>query len=84
MITTPATANPDLPGELGRALLQRLANDLAVARALHDGSLEGGCQPCCWVTYPKPGPGADVEYWLHRLCPADCPHWHHQTEVFLA
>jgi len=25
-----------------------------------------------------------TERWVHRLCAEDCPHWHHQTEVWIA
>ena len=79
-----AVATPDPDPDLRRVLLQRLANDLAVARALSDGQLEGGCWSCCWLTYSCVSPPGRLERRLHRLCARDCPHWHHQTEVFLA
>lgn len=68
-----------------RTLLQRLANDLAVARELNDNwaSPLGGTQPCCWIEFTmRDGPRTCQA--LHRICPDSCPHWHHQTEVFLA
>jgi hypothetical protein len=64
---------------LRRALLQRIANGLAVARKLHEQPELGGCWPCCWVPFERGG----VRF-LHNICADGCPHWHHQTEIFLA
>ncbi len=72
-----------------RALLQRLATDMAV--------ISGPCDwTCCWLSYTGPY----GERWSWQMCggqmpgrlPEDrdgrhvtCGHWHHRTEVvFLA
>lgn len=90
---------------LRRALLQRVADRLGLARLLSD-ELEDADAPgrdlavCCWVSYDVTRRVWDQRYeggrareatsrwrterWAHRLCPQDCPHWHHQTEVWLA
>jgi hypothetical protein len=76
---------PQQQGALRRALLQRVADRLAYARALERGELEPGCWSCCWMQWEKPTrSGGRAEMFLYQLCGDDCAHWHHQTEVFLA
>lgn len=97
-----------------RALLQRIANGLAVARLLakpEDARWDDPdvwwddehqfFWPCCWVTYGTwtrtngfaifGGGGRDYSWFhsvevpkQHRICPDDCPHWHHQREELIA
>lgn len=83
--SNPASGAKLAQGEaLRRALLERLARALAVARGLQDGTVPGGCWTCCWVSYSWRTTRGNEEEWLHRLCSDNCPHWHHQNEVFLA
>lgn len=101
----PRLTDPPSPKDeaLRRALLQRIADRLAYARAAAEGSivLDGSC---CWVSYEYLKPPlyirgeyypARMEHWSHSLCTrpgitfseylkTQCPHWHHQTEVFYA
>lgn len=61
-----ATASPSDPLRL--ALLQRFANDLAVARALRD--LGDGAWNCCWLYFERPRPvnPDKPEKWVHQMC----------------
>lgn len=93
-----AVAAPSPKDEaLRRALLQRIADRLAFARALHEGTIDPFWY-CCWVEYEYPTPPHYAYRTVlagHCLCtppgtgfdeylPARCGHWHHQAEVFYA
>lgn len=93
-----AVAAPDPQEEaLRRALLQRIADRLAFAHALHEGAIDPFWY-CCWVHYEYPTPphyGYRTGHRLHSLCTPPgidfgtylrtrCNHWHHQAEVFYA
>ena len=67
---------------LRQALLQRLADRLAIAREYHLNG-DRDLPECCWVHYDQ-HPEGRTEHWVHRLCTQGCPHWHHRIEVFLA
>lgn len=91
---------------LRRALLQRVADRLGLARLLSDeledeDGVRRELAACCWVRYEVTRRVWDQRYdaggrareatsrwrterWVHRLCAEDCPHWHHQTEVWIA
>jgi len=91
---------------LHRALLQRVADRLGLARLLSDeledeDGVRRELAACCWVRYEVTRRVWDQRYdaggrareatsrwrterWVHRLCAEDCPHWHHQTEVWIA
>ena len=81
--TVVATADAHEEGAR-RALLQRLAADLAVISEPYRYEWT-----CCWLPYTGPR----GERWAWRMCggempghlpPKHCRHWHHQTEVFMA
>jgi hypothetical protein len=74
--------SPAYVSALRRALLQRVADRLGVARLLSedvDVDRARKLAVCCWVLYVV----RRQEYWAHRLCSDDCPHWHHQAEVWI-
>lgn len=93
MVTTPSPAEE----ALRRALLQRIADRLAFARGLADGTIDP-LWHCCWVKYEYPTPphyGYRTEHRLHSLCTRPgrsfsdylwerCDHWHHEAEVWIA
>ena len=66
---------------LRRALLQRIADRLAYARGLADGTLtDRGA--CCWVSFEwSREEGAGVQRWTRRICGDRCAHWHHETDL---
>lgn len=64
-----------------RSLLQRLANDLAVARKREEDPEWNHLPSCCWLHFEWPEPGRLA---VHRLCGDGCVHWHHQNEIWLA
>lgn len=66
---------------LRQALLQRLADRLAIARE-YQINWDRDLPECCWVHYHE-HPEGRIEHWVHRLCAPGCPHWHHQIEVIL-
>lgn len=93
VVTVCLRLGPESHEPLRRALLQRLANDLAVARELDRNPDLDGLWPCCWVSFEMTqrfqADGVRPEglrrvACVHRICDDDCAHWHHQTEVFLA
>lgn len=88
MLGKAALQDPVGHSGLRRALLQRLADRLAIARLYATDFTDRELASCCWVTYPKTCQHDDgsshVEHWVYRLCYEDCPHWHHQTEVWMA
>lgn len=47
-------ATQEQQAALRKALLQRIADRLAYARALEDGTIKGGCWSCCWLRYDRP------------------------------
>jgi hypothetical protein len=68
---------------LRRALLQRIADRLAYARAFDEGELEG-FSDCCWIHFEwptRPPYRYPMHRYAHRICGEDCPHWHHWVEV---
>lgn len=77
---------------LRRALLQRVADRLAFARAIADGADPNALHPaeswrCCWVAFEWPTPPSylyPMHRFVHRICDEGCPHWHHEIEVLLA
>lgn len=88
MISNASPNGPAGRAALRRALLQRIADRLAYARAFEAGEIDAGpFGACCWLTYSWP---TEAPYWyaehrfLHRLCDRSCPHWHHLHEVLLA
>lgn len=95
-MTAIATSDPR-DEALRQALLQRIANRLAFAQALHEGSIDPFWF-CCWVRYEYPTPpdyGYRTVRQMHSLCTSPgigfseylrtrCDHWHHQAEVFYA
>lgn len=95
-----ANLPPEGETALRRALLQRVADRLAFARAMDEALDLGPEEPapyawitssptwlCCWVDfeYPtKPPYRYPMRRWAYRLCDDGCAHWHHQTEVLYA
>jgi hypothetical protein len=69
------------------ALLQRIADRLAYARACEQDQIEWNLPNCCWIHYEWPTPahyGYREYRFVHQLCAGGCPHWHHWTEVWMA
>jgi hypothetical protein len=94
-----ANLPPEGEAALRRALLQRVADRLAFARAMDEALDLGPGVPvpyawiassswsCCRVDfeYPtKPPYRYPMHRWAYRLCGDGCAHWHHQTEVLYA
>jgi hypothetical protein len=73
---------------LRRALLQRIVNRLGIAELYATDFTPRELAECCWVSYdrecPHPDGTSHIEHWVYALCDEDCPHWHHQTEVWMA
>jgi hypothetical protein len=66
---------------LRRVLIQRMANNFAVAKELNERTTSMDPAYCCWVTYPVPHSPGKTLHWVHKLCTSPCPHWHHQIEI---
>lgn len=74
--------------EIRRALLQRLADDMAL---ISDPRTSWGC---CWLSYEHADAYHGRMWWGYRLCnprmpggfggSRPCEHWHHRHEVFMA
>lgn len=79
---------------LRRALLQRVADRLAFARAIVDDDvLAEDLRPapdwrCCWVSFEWstwPPYQYPTRRFVHQVCRGQhCRHWHHYTEVIMA
>lgn len=77
---------------LRRALLQRIADRLAFARAIEAGANAETLRPppgwrCCWVEFEwptRPPYRYPMHRYVHELCDCTCRHWHHYADVILA
>jgi hypothetical protein len=74
--------------DLRRALLERLATDLAVLSSPRELQ-RPSTQQCCRVRFevPRPGTAFKVEKWTAYICGnlgRDCLHAHHRYDVFIA
>lgn len=77
---------------LRRALLQRVADRLAFARAIEEGAEADALRPaaswrCCWVRFEWPT-RSPYQYpthrYVHQICGDGCHHWHHYSEILMA
>lgn len=93
MIGTVISTPPGGEEALRRALLQRVADRLAFARAIVEDEVRADTLVptpgwrCCWVSFSwptKPPYRYPMHRYVHQICGDDCRHWHHYSEVLLA
>lgn len=58
-------------------------HDAEPERAPPSGPTPDGCAEC-WEWKPDMKSGEVDGWWWFKICPMDCPHKHHEGEVWLA